>query len=174
LRHLLTSLSRRYLLTWPFDDVEDDHLAITTQFSISCTLLGALMSKVNMLDDDDYDETVFAVTMIALNYTGIVLIGATQVIKPLVKFWTARFGEHLTHDGGLRGELPFDDCACSERAMRAQKARAMRARKNSSLVLLRASDASAKEELIGCCVRASSLVAAARKRKSLNAQSRAL
>ena len=62
-------------LHWkPLLKESDSVLAVTSQCSICLTLFYALLTKVCIDKDDDYDEGVFGTLLVIINLIGILLL----------------------------------------------------------------------------------------------------
>ena len=69
----------------PFLEEENNHLSIASHISIFCTLFASLLVRVNVDDDDDYDQTVFGYLLVVINLLGIFMVVIGTVLKPVRK-----------------------------------------------------------------------------------------
>ncbi|GMH66854.1 hypothetical protein TL16_g04527 [Triparma laevis f. inornata] len=100
---LISGLMGLLLTHWkPYADESDNMLAIITQLSIFCTLFAALLTKVGIDKDDKYDKASFGILLIVVNCSGIAMILATGLVKPIRKVLKVLGRKHV-HSAPLKG-----------------------------------------------------------------------
>ena len=101
--------SALYIHWRPFERESDDNLAIVTQVSLFFTLFAALLKKVRVDKDEEYDETLFGIVLVLINCLSISMIALSQLSKPIGFLMEAMLGEKHVHDGTLRSGLNEED-----------------------------------------------------------------
>jgi hypothetical protein len=100
---LIAVLSIAAFIHWkPYAKSENDTLAIISQISIFCTLFAALLVKVNVDDDDKYDQDVFGLLLIFVTCSGFALTVLGWMVKPTSRFIKSLAPKHV-HDSPLKG-----------------------------------------------------------------------
>ena len=69
----------------PFIKKSDNNLAIVSNISIFCTLFASLLVRVNVDEDENYDQEVFGYLLIFINVMGIVMVVMETLHKPVIK-----------------------------------------------------------------------------------------
>lgn len=77
-------------------------MAIASQCSIYFTLFYALLTKVGVDVDDDYDDEVFGTFLITINLLGIFIVVFAALIKPTKKILKVLGPKHV-HNAPLKG-----------------------------------------------------------------------
>jgi len=86
----------------PFEREQDDALAIVSQWSIFFTLFAALLRKMKVDQDDNYNQNLFGVLLIGVNLMGVTLVALKLFVKPFKKL-TKKLGEKHLHQAALKG-----------------------------------------------------------------------
>ncbi|GMI40345.1 hypothetical protein TrCOL_g12999 [Triparma columacea] len=90
-------------LHWkPFEKESDNVLAVASQCSIVLTLFYALLTKVGVDEDDDYDKKTFGVLLIIINLIGIFIVVFAGIVKPVKKILRTLGKKHV-HNAPLKG-----------------------------------------------------------------------
>ena len=90
-------------LHWkPFVKESDNHLAIASQCSIVLTLFYALLTKVGVDEEDDYDKETFGFLLIMINLIGILIVAFAGLVKPVKKILKILGKKHV-HNAPLKG-----------------------------------------------------------------------
>ncbi|GMI30328.1 hypothetical protein TeGR_g14640 [Tetraparma gracilis] len=100
---VLASLSVVAFVHWrPFVKDANDNLAIVSQIAIFFTLLSGLLRKLDVDKTDEYDQATFGAVLIFVNSLGIVMVVASQLVKPFTKIFNKLTSKHL-HAAPLTG-----------------------------------------------------------------------
>ena len=91
-----------YLRFAPFVKDEDDVVAITAQFSVFFTLFSSLLIKVNVDNEDGYDQEWLGALMILLNLLAVIATVGYWLVVPIRRLAKALSKKHV-HDGELKG-----------------------------------------------------------------------
>ncbi|GMH88338.1 hypothetical protein TrST_g13960 [Triparma strigata] len=87
----------------PYEEANEDQLAIVSQLAIFFTLFAALMIRVKA--DDEWDEAVFGALLVAVNSIGIIMVVTALISKPVLfvyHFFTGSKGRQW-HNGSIKG-----------------------------------------------------------------------
>ncbi|GMI14555.1 hypothetical protein TrVE_jg10526 [Triparma verrucosa] len=97
----------------PFERNSDNNLSILTQISLYFTLFGALLERVGVTTSEIYDDTTFAVLLIAVNLLGPCLLVYSLLHALISELIESMVGEKHEHNGDLRG-MDEDKCRTRE------------------------------------------------------------
>jgi hypothetical protein len=100
---VLASLSVVAFVHWrPFVKDANDNLAIVSQVAIFFTLLAALLKRVEVDKTDSYDQEMFGFVLIFVNSLGVLMVVASQLVKPFTKLFNKLTRKHV-HAAPLTG-----------------------------------------------------------------------
>ena len=89
----------------PFENPHDNRLAIVSQWAIFFTLFAAMLIKTKVDDEDDYDQTLFGLILVACNCTAFVLAIWQAVIPMTETLFSMLFHKTTVLTESQRGQL---------------------------------------------------------------------
>ena len=100
---LISAVSAGAFINWkPFLKDHDNNLAIAVQGSIFLTLFYALLTKVGIDKDEQYNESMFGALLVFINLLGVILVLLAALNKPARKLKRALARKHV-HDAPIKG-----------------------------------------------------------------------
>ena len=100
---MISFASTTLFINWkPYLKKSDNRLAIVSQVAIFFTLFYALLTKVEIDEDDKYDQSMFGYLLIFVNVVVVILFVSTGLVKPWGVLMKKLSKKHL-HQSELKG-----------------------------------------------------------------------